>query len=148
MISFSPAAWHKALERHLESAGFSLRAVRHILCTQIIFSVFALLAGAGASVFTPVPIAFGAGAALSTFSLWHVARLGERCANMRFSAGLGLGLFFGFSLRLLLIGAVLVLLLGPLKLPALPILAGLTSTVAGIAVWGATRLFGKTTTEE
>ncbi|MDR3175802.1 MAG: hypothetical protein LBU06_04645 [Desulfovibrio sp.] len=148
MISFSPAAWHRALERHLESAGFSLRAVRHVLCTQLIFSAVALLAGAAASVFSLAPIAFGAGSALSTFSLWHVARFGERCVNMRFSAGLGMGLFFGFFLRLLLIGAVLVLLLGLLKLPALPILAGLTSTVAGIAVWGATRLFGKTTTEE
>jgi hypothetical protein len=107
-----------------------------------------LLAGALSAAFTLIPIAFAAGTALSTFSLWHIVRFAEKFTSARFSAIMGVRLFFGFTLRLVFIGAVLFLLMAPLKFPPVPILIGLGSTVVGITLKGATIIFGKTIKED
>ncbi|MDR0828309.1 MAG: hypothetical protein LBN33_10655 [Desulfovibrio sp.] len=132
----------------MESLGFVAQITRSILCAQIIFSSAALLIGATLTTFTLIPIAFAAGAALSTFSLWHIARFAEKFTNTRFSVIMGLKLFFGFTLRLIFIGAVLFLLMAPLKFPPVPILIGLGTTIIAITFKGAAIILGKTIKED
>ena len=56
-------------------------------------------------------------------------------------------LFLGFTARLVLIGIVLCGLMVWLRAPVAPLLAGLTSTVASIALWGLSRFSRKTVKE-
>lgn len=85
------------------------------------------------------PLAFGLGALLMTYSLWHIIRFAQVSVQQQFTVALGLRLGLGFSARLLLIGTVLFALIVLLKVPVVPLVLGLTSTVAGIVLWGISR---------
>jgi len=136
-----------AVERRLYGMGFALPFVRYLLSIQIIISGFALTAGILLLWYSRWPLAFGAGAAIMTFSLWRISRSAQAFVQLRFSALLGLRLFFGFSVRLFLISIVLFVLIVWLKAPLVPLLLGLTSTVASILLWGVSRLSQKTVKE-
>jgi len=136
-----------AVERRLFSMGFELPFVRFLLSIQILISGFALAAGIALSWHSRWPLAFGAGATIMTFSLWQISRSAQALVQMQFSASLGLRLFFGFSTRLLLIGIVLFVFIVWLKAPVVPLLLGLSSTVASILLWGISRLSRNTAKE-
>jgi hypothetical protein len=136
-----------AIERRLYNMGFALPFARHLLCTQIIISGLALAAGVILLWYSLWPLAFGAGAAITTFSLWQISRSAQAFVHRQFSAALGLRLFIGFSARLFLIGIVLFALIVWLKVPLVPLLLGLTSTVASILLWGISRVSRKTVKE-
>jgi len=136
-----------AVERRLYGMGFALPFVRYLLSIQIIVSGFALAAGIVLLWYSHWPLAFGAGAAIMTYSLWQISRTAQAFVQLQYSAALALRLFFGFSLRLLLIGIVFFVLIVQLKAPLAPLLLGLTSTVASILLWGISRLSRKTVKE-
>ena len=136
-----------AVERRLYSIGFALPVVRYLLGIQIIVSGFTLAAGIALFWYSRWPLAFGAGAAIMTFSLWQISRSAQALVQAQFSALLGLRLFFGFSARLLLISIVLFVLIAWLEVPVVPLLLGLTSTVVGILLWGISRLSRNTVKE-
>ena len=141
------ASIRQKIETRLYHLGFSSDVVRHLLCTQL------LICGAGIGVglalfwLTLWPLSFAAGAAIATFSLWHISRFAQTNIHYQYSPALGLKLFFGFTWRFLLIGVVLSLLIVWLRAPIIPLLIGLTSTVAGIAAWGISRYSRKTAKE-
>lgn len=135
------------IDRRLHSLGFTAPLVRHLLRTQILLTCAALLAGAALFWFSLWPLAFGAGAAIATYSLWHIARFAQGCVYQQFSAALGIRLFLGFTARLVLISGVLFGLIVWLRAPIPPLLLGLGSTVAGIALWGFSRSSRKTVKE-
>ena len=56
-------------------------------------------------------------------------------------------LFLGLNARLVLIAIVLFALIVWMRAPVTPLLIGLSSTVAGIVVWGISRLSRKTVKE-
>jgi len=141
------AGIRQAVEHRLYGYGFTLAFARHLLCTQLFITGTALLAGVAVAWFSLWPLAFGAGAALTTFSLWQICRSAQAFVHLQFSASLGIRLFAGFTARLLLIGIVLFALLIWLKVPVVPLLFGLTSTVASILLWGISRLSRKTVKE-
>ena len=136
-----------AIERRLYGMGFVLPFVRYLLSIQIIISGFALATGILLLWYSSWPLAFGAGAAIMTCSLWHISRLAQAFVPLRFSASLGLRLFLGFNVRLFLIGIALFVLIVWLKAPLAPLLFGLTSTVVIILLWGISRLSRKTVKE-
>ena len=135
------------VERRLYDMGFALPFVRYLLSIQILISGFALAAGIALLWYSRWPLAFGAGAAIITFSLWHISRSAQTLVQPQFSASHGLRLFCGFSVRLLLIGIALFMLIVWLKAPLVPLLLGLTSTVASILLWGISRLSRNTVKE-
>ena len=141
------AAVRQKIERHLYARGFSSAVVRHLLCTQIMITAAALGVGVPAALVSLWPLLFGTGAAIALFSLWHIARFAAVSIHQEFSVALGIRLFSGFTLRLLLTGVVLFTLIVWLRVPVVPLLAGLTTTVAGIAVWGLSRFSRKTVKE-
>jgi hypothetical protein len=141
------APLRQKIESWLYALGFAQPVVRQHLCAQILLCGFALLAGVLFFRLTLWPLAFAAGACIAAFSLWHIARFAQAHAAQEFSLMLGLKLFFSFSGRFLLIGVALFALIAWLEMPIIPLVIGLSSTVAGIAAWGVARRFRKTVKE-
>ncbi len=139
--------FRQAIERRLYGMGFALPVARHILCSQLVITGLALVTGLVLCWYSTWPIAFGAGAALTTFSLWHISRSAQAFVRLPFSPLLGLRLFIGFTARLTIIGIALFALIVWLKVPVAPVLLGLTSTVASILLWGISRISRKTAKE-
>lgn len=135
------------IERRLYKLGFGSQLVRHFLCTQILIAGAGLVLGLLLAWITLWPLLFGLGAVIATYSLWHISRFAQTHVQQQFSLSLGLRLFFGFTARLILIALVLFALIVWLRAPVVPLLLGLTSTVASIAVWGISRLSRKTVKE-
>lgn len=140
-------ALRRAMESRLYQMGFAFPAVRHLLTTQIAVTALAFLFGLILIWYSIWPITFGAGAAISTFSLWQICRSAQDFLQMQFSSSLSLRLFVGFSARLMMIGIVLFALIVWLKAPVAPLLLGLTTTVVSILLWGLSRLSRKTVKE-
>ncbi len=131
------------IEHSLYARGFSAPVVRHLLCTQLLLAAFGLGFGAVTFWLTLWPLMFGIGAAIAAYNFWHIARFGQAHIASEFSLGLGLKLFTGFTIRLVLTGVVLFMLIVWLRAPVAPLVVGLTSTVAGIAAWGLSRIARK-----
>ena len=121
--------------------------MRHLLCTQALICFAALIAGALLFPLTAWPLSFGAGAILAAYSLWGIARFSQASTQRHYSAMLGFKAVCSFTGRFLVIGAVLFVLIVLLGTPVIPLVIGLSSSVAGITAWGISRYFGKTATE-
>jgi hypothetical protein len=143
----TPAEIFRRLERRLHAAGFTAPLVRRLLGTQVLLSAAGLGSGAALAWYSLWPLAFGIGAGIATYSLWQIARFSQGCISRNFSAALGVRLFMGFTFRLVLIGVVLFGLIVLLRAPVVPLLLGLGSTVASIALWGLARFPRKTVKE-
>lgn len=135
------------VEKFLYQRGFSSPIVRHLLTTQIIIIGIAAVVALALFWLTLWPFSFAAGAAIAGFSLWHISRFAQSAIQMQYSPALAVGLFVGFSARLVLIGVVVFALVVWLRAPLAPLLIGLGSTVAGIIVWGLSRQSRKTVKE-
>jgi hypothetical protein len=131
------------VERRLALSGFVSPALRSILGSLVLAAGAACSAGAALFAWSPAPLAFGAGAAISVFNFLLSARFVQAHMTERFTVALYLRLFFGFCARLVLTGVALYLLLIPCGLPTVPLLTGLGSTVAGIVVWSLTKMSGQ-----
>lgn len=131
------------LDRRLYRKGFASSEVRQFLGMQILLTATGLLLGIVLAWFTLWPLVFGAGAAITTYSLWHIARFAQAHIQQEFSRALAIRLFFGFICRLVVISIVLFVLVVLLKVPVAPLLAGLTSTVVSISLWGLSRFSRK-----
>jgi hypothetical protein len=137
------ACLRNGIDRRLALAGFVSPALRGILSALILAAGAACSAGAVLSAWSPMPLAFGAGAAISVFNFLHSSRFIQARMTARFTAALHLRIFFAFCARLVLTGVALYLLLVPCGLPAVPLLLGLGSTVAGIVAWSLLKMSGK-----
>lgn len=142
-----PADIRQSLDVRLYRLGFVSSAVRHLLTTQIIITAVGLACGMACLWFTLWPLTFAAGAAIATFSLWQISRFAQVAILQQFSASLAIRSGLGFILRLGLIAVVLFVLVIQLKAPVAPLVIGLTSTVAGMFLWGLARLSRKTVKE-
>lgn len=136
-----------AIERRLHALGFVSPDIRRLLATQIMVTALALAVGFMFAWLSIWPLIFGVGAAIALFSLWQLARFAQANIRRQFSAALGLQLFFGLTGRLALIGVLLFFLIVLFRAPVIPLLAGLTSTIAAIVCWGLARLSRKTVKE-
>ena len=114
-----------------------------MLGTQILLASFSLLAGIFVAYFTFWPLLFGIGASIAAYNFWFLAKFVQNNLSDSFSPILLLRLVGGFNLRLILTGVVLFALIVWLKVPLAPLLAGLTSLVACIVIWGFSRLTRK-----
>jgi hypothetical protein len=101
-----------------------------------------LLAGAGLLTGLPLtwyslwPLAFGLGALIMAGCLWQTIRFVHSVQHQRYSSRMGVRFFLNFLARFFCIAVVLYLCIVPLKAPLAPLLLGLTSTSAAIALWG------------
>ena len=131
------------METALHRRGFVSADIRRLLALQILVSGTGLILGLAALPFTPRIFYFAVGAVLSVGNFWHLARFGQAHIRREFSAVIGIKLYLGFLLRLLITGLTLFILLGPLGAPPAPPLAGLAISIVVTIVWGVARTFRK-----
>lgn len=141
------ASIFQKLESLLYKRGFDSPAVRQLLAIQSLVVLCGLFLGVTLAWLTLWPLAFGIGAAIAGFSLWHIARFAQANIRSQYSPALAARLFLGLNARLTLIAIVLFALIVWLKAPVAPLLIGLSSTVAVIVVWGISRLSRKAVKE-
>ena len=145
-MAFIASLRHK-VESRLYQWGFASPVVRHLLATQILICVCALILGAALFWLSLWPLAFGIGAAVACFSLWHIARFAQANIQRQYSPLMAVSLFLGLNLRLALTAILLFALIVWLRAPLAPLLVGLGSSMAVIVVWGISRLSRKTVKE-
>lgn len=133
----------RTIETALHKRGFVSADIRRLLGTQIIIAGIGLGLGLILWPLTLWPLYFGIGAILSVGNFWHLARFGQAHIRREFSAALGIKLYFGFLLKLLITGLILFALLGPLGASPVPPLAGLATSVAVTVIWAVARTFRK-----
>ena len=128
------------LERRLFHRGFASADIRHIVSSQILLTDVALAVGLVCLWFSVWPFFFGVGAALATHNLWWLARSVERSFGQSYTRGLAVSSFLAFLGRFGGMGVALVICIAWLNAPIIPLVAGLTTAVAGMTVWGFSRL--------
>ena len=123
------------IEAFLYKKGFASAIIRHLLCTQILIICLALISGVALLPFTTWALAFALGAIICTANFWFLARFAEANVRHQFSRALAIKSFLGFTLRLVVTAVVLFVLIVKLQIALIPLIAGLSSVVAGIVVW-------------
>ena len=132
------------IEKRLRNRGIVSPDMRRVLSGQLLFTVAALVAGCLLLSVSVWPLAFGLGTLIAAVNLWCLARFVVRSVGRPYSPALGFVSFCTFLARFALTGIVLYLLLVRLHIPVVPLLAGLSTVVVGLAFRGAARLTGST----
>ncbi len=133
-------AVHRRLEAALYRRGFESPTVRTLLINQVyigvaVFLVSLLVTGAGRWA-----VDFACGALLITVNFYLLARTVQRLIFMR--KGAVIFLLLGFYFKLFLFGLALYLLIVYAHASVTALLAGLSTVVANIFLWGATQVLG------
>ena len=131
------------IERWLYRRGFAAALVRRLMAVQMLVAAACVLGGIPLAVWSVWPLVFGIGAALAAAGFWHLARNVQGQIGREFNRQAAIKWFLNFNLRLCLTGVVLFVLIVKLQVPLLPLLAGLTFTVACIVVWSVAKIAGK-----
>ena len=133
----------KKIEQWLFAKGFAIPQVRYILSAQILLCLLALGCGILVAPMTLWGLSFGIGACIAMYNFWFIARFVQKNFSDTYTTKMLVSLLLGFNVRLIATGAMLFVLIVWLKMPILPLLAGLTSLVACIIVWGFSKLTRK-----
>ncbi|MGL4209153.1 MAG: ATP synthase subunit I [Candidatus Adiutrix sp.] len=131
------------IEQWLFAKGFNIPLVRHILAVQIMLCLVSLGLGVLLVPITVWGISFGLGASIAMYHFWFLVRFIQKKFSNKYTAQTLLLLFLGFNVRLIATAFLLFGLIVWLKMPLAPLLAGLSSLVACIIVWGFSKLMRK-----
>ena len=137
----------RKLERRLYALGFTAPLPRRFLLLQLLLGGGSLLPGLLLAGYSLWPLAFGLGALIMAGCLWQTILFVHRVQFQQYSLRMGFRFFLHFLARFFCIALVLYLCVVPLRAPPVPLLLGLTSTSAAIALWGIGRAIRKTLKE-
>ena len=126
------------IDRFLYRRRFRSETVRVLLAQQLLLTGACFFLGLACIALTDWPLVFAAGSAIALFNFWHVARFVGANIQRQFSIGMAVWYFTMFLLRLGLTAVLLYLLVIWLRVSLVPLIAGLTSVIAGIFIWIAT----------
>lgn len=128
------------IEKVLLVRGVVSPGARQLLCTQLLLTDISLALGVACAWFTLWPLAFGLGAAIALHNFWHLVRFAQAHILREFGVKAGARLIFGSNFRLVLTGIALYLLIVVCRVPVFPLIAGLSSVIVGITLWGFSKL--------
>ncbi|MBG0778254.1 MAG: ATP synthase subunit I [Desulfovibrionaceae bacterium] len=129
------------LEKGLYKRGFTSSEVRRLVMAQLYVCAVSVLFALGAGWAFAWPWHFAAGALLSTFNFYHLARFVQRIVYVTDRpVAKGLVRYYG---RLAVTGAVLYFLIAWAHVSVAALVAGLSTVVAILLVWGLTRIKGQ-----
>jgi small-conductance mechanosensitive channel len=137
----------RRIDEMLWRRGFRAQEVRVLLRNQLLVTAVSLLAGLGLGWINGWLFWFGVGAVLSTFNFYAVARFVQQVVYKPYDRSMMYGMLFRFYGRLGLTGLILFGLIVWLKVSVSALVAGLSTIVAAIAVWGLLRLAGQNVKE-
>jgi len=128
------------IDGYLYSRGFVRPEVRRLVRFQFILTLFASGAGLALCWFYLWPLHFAIGVGLAAFNFYSLAKFIQQIVFMTYSRQILTELLIRFFGRLLLSGLLLYVLIIVVKVSIVALLAGLTSVVATISVWGCAQL--------
>ena len=134
------------LDRLLERVGFSHLEGRTLLREQIVMCLVAGTACVALSGLAPWGFGFFGGALLVTVSFWWLVRFAQGLLSS--TAGAVGGAFVWFFIRLGVMGVVLYVMIVPAGWPVWSILAGTSTVLVTIVVWGARKRAGSNSVKE
>ncbi|MDR1360472.1 MAG: hypothetical protein LBJ82_05755, partial [Deltaproteobacteria bacterium] len=137
----------RRLERWLYGLGFTAALPRRLLAFQLLLGGAGLLFGLPLAGYSLWPLAFGLGALIMAGCLWQTIRFAHLAQQQSYSTRMGARFFARFLVRFFCIGLILYPCIVILRAPLAPLLLGLASTSAAIALWGIARLVFKTAKE-
>ncbi len=123
--------------------GFTVSEVRAMVRGQLLLSLYASCAAPMFLLTGWWPLDFIAGAALASFNFYYLAKFVQQVLYFKYTRGLLFGLLFRSYGRLLLTGVALCVLIGWLNSSIVALVAGLSTVVATVLVWGAARVLGQ-----
>ena len=88
------------------------------------------------------PVAFSAGAIVVTCNLLWLAMAVQWCTEQKYTKKLALIHFLLFIFRFSLLALVLYVLIAWLHMPVLPLVAGLSSVIISLVLWGLSLVSG------
>lgn len=140
MLSRAGALNH-SVESRLYRQGFTQPAVRRLIAWQILLTLAVLPAGALFFWIGLWPLAFVAGSLLATFNFYFLAKSIQQILYVKYDRQLLVSMLFRFYGRLGITAVALFLLIVWCRVPVVALVAGLSTVVATIVVWGGARLF-------
>ncbi|MFW5734933.1 MAG: ATP synthase subunit I [Oceanidesulfovibrio sp.] len=129
------------VESRLYQRGFTQPAVRRLISWQILLTMAVLPAGALFFWVGLWPLAFAAGSLLATFNFYFLAKSLQQIVYVKYDRQLLVSMLFRFYGRLGITAVALFLLIVWCRVPVVALVAGLSTVVATIVVWGGARLF-------
>lgn len=134
-----------AIEKRLRDRGFTVPETRRIVARQLLLTGIALPLGCAALPFSLWPLGFALGAVIASANVYFTAAGAKQCLALGAGA---IGSYIGmFLLRFVATGAALYMLLAVLFVPAIPLLAGLSTVVFSLMLLGVTRAAGNSRKE-
>lgn len=131
---------HRRLEAVLYRRGVESPTVRRLLTNQLYISVAGFLISLLITGGGRWALDFGIGAGLITLNFFGLSRMVQRLITMR--KGAVISLLLGFYFKLFLFGLVLYLMIVYAHASVTALLAGISTVVANIMLWGATQIWG------
>lgn len=130
------------VDEQLWRRGFRVAEVRVLMRAQLLITGISLLAGFALGWINEWLMWFGVGAVMSTFNFYSLAKFIQQVVFLPWSGAMMAKLLFRFYGRLMLTGLILFGLIVWLEVSVSAVVAGLSTAVAVIAIWGITRLAG------
>ncbi len=137
----------RRIDQMLWQRGFRAPEIRVILRNQVLLTAFSVLAGLAFGLLNDWMFWFGVGAVLATFNFYAVASFVQKVVFQPYQSSLLYSLLFRFYGRLGLTGLILFGLIVWLEVPVSALVAGLSTVVTAIAVWGLSCIAGQNVKE-
>lgn len=134
------------LDPILARLGFHHPEGRVLMRDQIVMAVFTSMAALSISQLGEWGVAYSCGAALITVNFWWIVKFAQGLLSSQ--AGMVGGAFFRFFLRLGVTGAGLYAMIVAAEWPVWAILAGMSTVMVTILVWGALKRAGSNSAKE
>ncbi|WP_235896507.1 ATP synthase subunit I [Oceanidesulfovibrio marinus] len=129
------------VEAKLYKRGFTQPAVRRLITWQVLVTLAVLPAGVLFFWLGLWPLAFVAGSLLATFNFYFLAKSLQQIVFVKYDRQLLVSVLLRFYGRLGITAVALFLLIVWCRVPVVALVAGLSTVVATIVVWGGARLF-------
>ncbi len=136
----------KLLDQLLAKAGFHHLEGRALLRDQIVMALVTSLTALALSELGTWGVAYSCGALLITVNFWWLVRFAQGLLSS--TAGAVGGAFFRFFVRLGITGVSLYVMIVEAGWPVWAILAGMSTVMVTILVWGALRRAGSNSAKE
>jgi len=138
-----PAGIHQRVETLLYKRGFKAPEIRQLVRNQLYILAVSCFAAAGLGWFSPEFLYFAMGTLLVTFNFYSLAKFVQQLVLFKSTRKAVLELLLRFYGRLFLTGLILFVLIAWVGVSAVALLAGLSTVVVTIFLWGGSRFIGQ-----
>ena len=137
------AGIHQRVETLLYKRGFKAPEIRQLVRNQLYILAVSCFAAVGLGWFSPEFLYFAMGTLLVTFNFYSLAKFVQQLVLFKSTRKAVLELLLRFYGRLFLTGLILFVLIAWVGVSAVALLAGLSTVVVTIFLWGGSRFIGQ-----